>query len=283
MTATRPPADERGWPLEVDVVVRRGAFQLDVAISVAPGEVLGVLGPNGAGKTTLLRALAGLAAATEGSIRLGDAVLDDAATGTFVPAEQRPVGLVFQNYRLFPHLSVRDNVAFAARSRGSRTRRGAPARRSVPPPARPRRARRPQAGAALRRPGAARRARPGAGRRPGDAAARRAAVRARRPHPPRGARRAAPSPRRLCRPGPARDPRPARGDGHDRPARRDRGRQGRAAGRARSGRPPARDAVRRPAARTQPLPRASSRPRTEPSSWQPEARWSRHLRAQPRW
>jgi molybdate transport system ATP-binding protein len=105
--------------LEVDVVVRRGAFQLDVAISVAPREVLGVLGPNGAGKTTLLRVLSGLAAATEGSIRLGAAVLDDAATGTFVPAEQRPVGLVFQNYRLFPHLSVRDNVAFAARSRGS--------------------------------------------------------------------------------------------------------------------------------------------------------------------
>jgi molybdate transport system ATP-binding protein len=105
--------------LEVDVVVRRGAFRLDVEISVEPGEVLGVLGPNGAGKTTLLRVLAGLAAATEGSIRLGSAVLDDAATETFVPAEQRPVGLVFQNYRLFPHLSVRDNVAFAARSRGS--------------------------------------------------------------------------------------------------------------------------------------------------------------------
>jgi molybdate transport system ATP-binding protein len=105
--------------LDVDIVVRRGGFQLDVAISVAPGEVLGVLGPNGAGKTTLLRVLAGLGAVTEGRIRLGAATLDDAAAGTFVPAEQRPVGLVFQNYRLFPHLSVRDNVAFAARSRGS--------------------------------------------------------------------------------------------------------------------------------------------------------------------
>ena len=84
-----------------------------------------MLGPNGAGKTTLLRALAGLTAVSDGSIRLGDLVLDDAATGTFVPAEQRPVGLVFQNYRLFPHLSVRDNVAFSARSRGD------------PPPARP--------------------------------------------------------------------------------------------------------------------------------------------------
>ena len=70
---------------------------------------------------------------TEGSIRLGDTVLDDAATDTFVPAEQRPVGLVFQNYRLFPHLSVRDNVAFAARSARRRARRRAPARRSIPP------------------------------------------------------------------------------------------------------------------------------------------------------
>jgi molybdate transport system ATP-binding protein len=111
-------ATDRGR-LEVDVAVSRGAFRLEVAMTVAPGEVLGVLGPNGAGKTTLLRVLAGLAAATEGTIRLGDTVLDDPATGVFVPAEHRPVGLVFQNYRLFPHLSVRDNVAFAARARGS--------------------------------------------------------------------------------------------------------------------------------------------------------------------
>jgi ABC-type spermidine/putrescine transport systems, ATPase components len=105
--------------LDVDVAVQRGTFRLEVATTVAPGEVLGVLGPNGAGKTTLLRALAGLVAVTEGSIRLGDTVLDDAAAGTFVPAERRPVGLVFQNYRLFPHLNVRDNVAFAARSGGA--------------------------------------------------------------------------------------------------------------------------------------------------------------------
>jgi molybdate transport system ATP-binding protein len=114
-------ADEAtdGGRLEVDVVVSRGTFRLEVAMTVAPGEVLGVLGPNGAGKTTLLRVLAGLAAATEGTVRLGDTVLDDPAAGVFVPAEHRPVGLVFQNYRLFPHLSVRDNVAFAARARGT--------------------------------------------------------------------------------------------------------------------------------------------------------------------
>ena len=99
--------------------VERGSFQLEADLSAAPGEVLGVLGPNGAGKTTLLRALSGLDALTSGSIRLGDLTLDDAATDTFVPAERRPVGLVFQNYRLFPHLDVRDNVAYAPRVQGA--------------------------------------------------------------------------------------------------------------------------------------------------------------------
>lgn len=125
MTLTDGRPAHRGpdpGPLEVAVAVQRGSFRLEVATTVAAGEVLGVLGPNGAGKTTLLRALAGLTAVTAGSIRLAGTVLDDAATGTFVQAEHRPVGLVFQNYRLFPHLSVRDNVAFAVRSRGGRRR-----------------------------------------------------------------------------------------------------------------------------------------------------------------
>ncbi len=98
--------------------VERGEFRLEVEFGVAPGEVLGVLGPNGAGKTTLLRALAGLIALTEGTIRLNGVPLDDAASKTFLPAEARPIGLVFQNYRLFPHLSVRENVAFAQRAQG---------------------------------------------------------------------------------------------------------------------------------------------------------------------
>jgi molybdate transport system ATP-binding protein len=104
--------------LAVDGRVDRGTFTLSLTARVEPGEVLAVLGPNGAGKSTLLRALAGLVPLTEGSIRLGDAVLDDAATDTWVPADRRPVGIVFQDYRLFPHLDVRDNVAFAPRSRG---------------------------------------------------------------------------------------------------------------------------------------------------------------------
>ncbi len=106
-------------PLDVSGSITRGTFRLDVSFTAAPGRVLGVLGPNGAGKTTLLRALAGLQALTTGSIRLGDLVLDDVDSATFVAAEQRPVGLVFQDYRLFPHLDVRDNVAFAARAAGA--------------------------------------------------------------------------------------------------------------------------------------------------------------------
>ncbi|MEO9223060.1 MAG: ABC transporter ATP-binding protein, partial [Mycobacteriaceae bacterium] len=98
--------------------VERGAFCLDAAFTAAAGEVLGLLGPNGAGKTTLLRALSGLTALTSGHITLNDQPLDDTVAGAFLSPEQRPVGMVFQNYRLFPHLSVRDNIAFGPRSSG---------------------------------------------------------------------------------------------------------------------------------------------------------------------
>jgi molybdate transport system ATP-binding protein len=105
--------------LHVRASVTRGSFDLDVAFDVAPGEVLGVLGPNGAGKTTLLRALAGLTPLTNGAITLDEQSLDDVDAGVFVPPELRPVAIVFQNYRLFPHLSVLENVAFGPRSRGT--------------------------------------------------------------------------------------------------------------------------------------------------------------------
>ncbi|PZS18723.1 MAG: ABC transporter ATP-binding protein [Pseudonocardiales bacterium] len=115
--APSTPAARRGSGLVVDATLQRGTFCLDVDFDVAPGEVLGVLGPNGAGKTTLLRALAGLTALTAGRITLDGDRLDDSDAGVFIPADRRPVGFVFQNYRLFPHLSVLDNVAFAPRSR----------------------------------------------------------------------------------------------------------------------------------------------------------------------
>ncbi|MCL2464623.1 MAG: ABC transporter ATP-binding protein [Micrococcales bacterium] len=107
--------------LVIDAGVQRGDFRLDVSLAVEPGEVLGVIGPNGAGKTTLLRALAGLTPVADGQIILDGRILDsygpnrDAA---FVPPERRPISFVFQNYRLFPHLTVQENVAFGPRCHG---------------------------------------------------------------------------------------------------------------------------------------------------------------------
>jgi molybdate transport system ATP-binding protein len=104
--------------LNVDAQVRRGNFTLEVAFTVRPGEVLGVLGPNGSGKSTLLSGLAGLTPISRGRILLAGQVMDDADTGAFVETSGRPVGFVFQDYRLFPHLSVVDNIAFSPRARG---------------------------------------------------------------------------------------------------------------------------------------------------------------------
>ena len=91
---------------------------LAVSLAAAPGQVLGLLGPNGAGKSTLLSAVAGLTPVSAGRITLAGQVMDDASTGAFVESAGRPVGFVFQNYRLFPHLTVADNVAFSPRARG---------------------------------------------------------------------------------------------------------------------------------------------------------------------
>ncbi len=102
--------------------VRRGEFELDVAIEAQPGEVLAVLGPNGAGKSTLLRVVAGLLAVDSGVVRLGARVLDDRAHGVFVAPQQRRLGVVFQDHRLFPHLRVVDNVAFGPAARGANQR-----------------------------------------------------------------------------------------------------------------------------------------------------------------
>jgi molybdate transport system ATP-binding protein len=106
--------------LSAHIVVRRPDLRLDIAFEAAQGEVVAVLGPNGAGKTTLLQALAGTVRLDDGRVTLDGRPLEDVAGARRVPAHERHVGVVHQDYRLFPHLSVLDNVAFGLRSRGTK-------------------------------------------------------------------------------------------------------------------------------------------------------------------
>ncbi len=84
-----------------------------IDLTLADREVLGLVGPSGCGKSTLLRIIAGLIPAEHGTVRLGGELVDDGHVQ--LPPERRPVGLVFQEHALFPHLTVRDNVAFGVR------------------------------------------------------------------------------------------------------------------------------------------------------------------------
>ncbi|MFC9086403.1 ABC transporter ATP-binding protein [Nocardiopsis dassonvillei] len=111
--AVAPPAASTPVPaLEADLRLSRGAFTLEASLTVRPGEILALLGPNGAGKSSALRALAGLVPLTGGS------VLVDGRDQTRTPVEHRPIGMVFQDYLLFPHMSALDNVAFGPRRQG---------------------------------------------------------------------------------------------------------------------------------------------------------------------
>jgi molybdate transport system ATP-binding protein len=114
--------------LDAVVTARRGGFVLDVALTVAPGEVLAVLGPNGAGKSTLLDVLAGLLPPDAGHVRVGGRPLTDVAAGVQVAPHRRGVGLLAQQALLFPHLTALANVAFGPRAQGAG--RGAAATRA---------------------------------------------------------------------------------------------------------------------------------------------------------
>jgi len=111
--------------LAARIAVRRGEFfTLEVDLAIEPGATAALLGPNGAGKSTTVEVLSGLLPLDEGRILLGDRVLDDVENGVFVPPERRRVGVVFQHYLLFEHMSVLDNVAFGPVNAG-RSRRDA--------------------------------------------------------------------------------------------------------------------------------------------------------------
>ena len=93
--------------MKAAVSVLRSGFTVSLSLDVEPGQTLALLGPNGAGKSTVLQALAGLVDST-GSITVGDRRIDE------LEPERRRIGYVFQDYLLFPHLSVLENVAFGA-------------------------------------------------------------------------------------------------------------------------------------------------------------------------
>ena len=84
----------------------------NVTIEAKPGEILALLGPSGCGKSTILKVIAGLVKPKAGSVYIGSKLVDD------VLPNRRNVGMVFQNYALFPHLSVRENVDFGLKLKG---------------------------------------------------------------------------------------------------------------------------------------------------------------------
>ena len=106
--------------LDAHVGVHLGALDLDVDVTVAPGELLAVLGPNGAGKTTILRAVAGLVPLDAGHVTVDGVALDDPGRDRFVEPARRTIGMVLQEHLLFAHLSVLENVAYGLRARGGR-------------------------------------------------------------------------------------------------------------------------------------------------------------------
>ncbi|MFE9244026.1 ABC transporter ATP-binding protein [Nocardiopsis sp. NPDC006938] len=108
----RTSPDPAASGLDAELRLTRGDFTLDVALTARPGEIIALLGPNGAGKSSALRALAGLVPLTGGRLLL------DGADETTTAVEHRPIGMVFQDYLLFEHLSALDNVAFGPRCQG---------------------------------------------------------------------------------------------------------------------------------------------------------------------
>src|SRR5690606_31541233 len=97
--------------LDVSKSYGRTPVLQNIDLKINSGEFLAVLGPSGCGKTTLLRVLAGFEAPSAGEVQLGDQTV--AAHGLMVPPEKRGVGIVFQNYALWPHMSVAENVGYA--------------------------------------------------------------------------------------------------------------------------------------------------------------------------
>jgi molybdenum ABC transporter ATP-binding protein len=101
----------------VDIAARLRSYELELTLEVPPETTVALVGPSGAGKSTVLRAVAGLTRPDRGRISLGEEVLFDSEAGVDLPPEERAVGLVFQEYALFPHMTVEQNVAYGGKER----------------------------------------------------------------------------------------------------------------------------------------------------------------------
>jgi len=118
-------AHSRGRTVDIDRLTHRfGSLTAvdDVSLAIRAGEIAALLGPSGCGKTTLLRVIAGFIRQSAGSVRIDGEPIDA------LPANRRNVGIVFQNYALFPHMTVAENVAYGLRARG---RSGSDVQRTV--------------------------------------------------------------------------------------------------------------------------------------------------------
>lgn len=100
--------------LQVDILKNLDFFDLDVRLDCDDGSITAIVGPSGAGKTTLIRIVAGLDRPDQGRVSMNGFAWVDTDTNVFLPPQRRKLGLVFQDYALFPHLTVRKNVCFAA-------------------------------------------------------------------------------------------------------------------------------------------------------------------------
>jgi molybdate transport system ATP-binding protein len=97
---------------------RLNHFDLDTRLVCEVGQLTAIVGPSGSGKTTLMRCIAGLEEPDRGTIALHGRFWWDSSTGRFVPTYQRKIGLVFQEYPLFPHMTVRRNIEYGAEAPG---------------------------------------------------------------------------------------------------------------------------------------------------------------------
>ena len=114
--AAAPTSGRSGHSLDLESITHSfGSVKVvdDVSLPIEAGELVALLGPSGCGKTTLLRIIGGFVAQSAGRVRVDGRPIDD------LPANRRDIGIVFQNYALFPHMTVTENVAYGLRARGA--------------------------------------------------------------------------------------------------------------------------------------------------------------------